>query len=111
MTSLPVHPRHQIQLWVTYSEIEPTKGRFTYFREERNQISWAPGFAQSLIGSKLADMPAMSKQAGDDVCQHSEGPKVRRSAASGGRHQKGSAKCNAANNDEVNYVLVPNETK
>lgn len=29
-----------------------TKGRFSYFQEERNQISWVPGFAQGVIGSK-----------------------------------------------------------
>lgn len=69
-----------------------------------------PGFAQGVIGSKAADMPAMSKQAGGDICQHSESSKMRRSAASRGPNQKG-AKCNAANKAEVNDVLLPHETK
>lgn len=39
-----------------------TEGRFSYFQEEQNQISWVLGFAQVLIGSKLANMPVMSSK-------------------------------------------------
>lgn len=86
------------------------KGRFSYFQEEQNQISWVPGFAQPVIGSELADMPSMSRQAGGDVHQHSQGPKRRRSVASRRWNQKGQ-KCCAANKANINNVLLPHETK